>query len=1175
MIQEVNLLNISIFKGKKYIPVFFRIKNEAFNLIYNKKSVDISWIFFMKIFFYKFSEANSDVLKQFFDVRMFSNDKNKGEVVFSESGRKLYFNHPNQRDNIVKFFNNSYMMSYSSCYNNLLIVKKVTKNTTFNDFKIYVCLKEDVYKKEFFDKLELLKKNMQKKIKIKNANFVSGYINRIIFNNDEKITNYIDYEFKKRKLIGEISLNNEQNCFITNYMKEELHRLKLCPDNFYPYEDKIFAVGLVLYAKKYYNKKHNGEFWPYFKNEYDIKFDGSEQRIINNVFEKTMKKYNKIYFDNTTSKIDNITMHSFVADNSADQLLDFLYDFYRLDLCRNIENLYTNEGTESFNFLIESMENGVANVMSHTSLLLQFKEIKGIYRSKIKRILRLIDSSFWNDDYKINDNGNRINHLMNLWLNNSHSHFQKDKKFVKKSFLNKKGEILYHQPTFSIKFSFNKLKIILPQQRLINFTQDDFPEWKIKSNGNFETILDVEYFKDSIGFYTNKMEIEIPFKELLNRFEFELLNGDKIINKYVIEEDCIRFFDLNGHFIDYKKKILPEGQIISFSSSNEYPYIDTNFDSQIAEPFFVKSMNLFKGQIIILENNYGIQVGQKISEGYNEVMPVSGVKLKYETAFYNVYNKLPKLIFQANSNQLKGASLSINGKQNKIEKYKEIKLIDNVNTLFYLIDLNDYINDEGLYDIFLNYPRQNYNKVFESIAYLKNFNYKFVNAPYIFKTVGTLEIPSLSFVKPDIDDGVLEINEKIMRFTFNFAEKNINDSNYCKLIENEKLKLKYKLNNLIYDIYFEIPAFFWKYSENDQWNVQAPSNIFLKNLKSKINKLYVKGPFNFYNSFISLPDDVEIADEESEIKFKGGIYQFYDISNLYYWLKNNVDSIYKEVYININNSKFKLFDVVCKSKINNVSLVADFEKNKIIGKVDIEGNETYYANLLYENNVIGEEIPIINNEFSYECELKEGTYKVFIYEIIDNDEDNFGFNNESILLNKNPFLKQLINLNQLENCKIKIYGFHDKENKLIPIKLGKKYYLLNLEKTSYKDFIKEYNDPEIIYGIWSNNIDINNFEQMDNFIYYYADLCFLYNDGTPYPSMKVLIVFTEKNNPNSIIILTKDFEENYASLEIDLIKRKFLTYKGYKNYSSLEKKNCFLFYDDEYVYDIEIMEKNQ
>ena len=38
-------------------------------------------------------------------------------------------------------------------------------------------------------------------------------------------------------------------------------------------------------------------------------------------------------------KIDNISMHSFVTKQCAPQFSDYLFDFWRIDLWRNIDNM--------------------------------------------------------------------------------------------------------------------------------------------------------------------------------------------------------------------------------------------------------------------------------------------------------------------------------------------------------------------------------------------------------------------------------------------------------------------------------------------------------------------------------------------------------------------------------------------------------------------------------------------------------------------------------------------------------------------------------------------------------------------------------------------------------------------------------------------------------------------
>ncbi len=436
LIREVDFKDISSYKNTKVLPVFMQYGMDCYEIATNLRNSKNSWQIFQKIFYYKFYEQFKEYVDSLMDVRLFTSSKSDGRILFSHTDKTFHNEKATEKDTAIKFGKLAYIAVFQKHHNNLIVLKKIIRDTKLKDFKLFVAFEEDLSKEKFKKDLEAIKKKFGWKrkspYKIKKGNLVVGHINGLILSEEEKLIKYIRNEFARKILLGDIILNENQEKVLDKYMKIQLNRLILSSSDFKPDYSRTFALGLVRYAMRNYNKRHTGDFWPHFMNDYGIEINPSKQKILHDEFEMIMYRYQKIYEKNASNKIDNITMHSFVADNSAFQLFDYLFDFWRLDLGRNSDNLNNQEeGEEAFKVLIAAMQDGTKDVMAHTSLLLNFKKTKVVFKNRIKRILKLMNESFWNDT-KINETGNIINHILNQMITDYNGAFKKEKKYFSK-----------------------------------------------------------------------------------------------------------------------------------------------------------------------------------------------------------------------------------------------------------------------------------------------------------------------------------------------------------------------------------------------------------------------------------------------------------------------------------------------------------------------------------------------------------------------------------------------------------------------------------------------------------------------------------------------------------------------------------------------------------------------
>ena len=409
---KVDFRNIDRVGWSKFSPAILVFDKTIFKLS--------SWKALLKIFYYLCYKADSESIEYF--------DSLKGSYISVINGRfsRVYRNTAQPILQIeqkyifsstqfsaydgVKFSKTCYVSCYEtstpnrftgleySVIDNLTVINQVVKDLKLKRPVIYLSNPEADLKTIESEKGKIIKKLTDKfckdRIKEKNARYFIAHINGEVLSPEEKFYKRINTEFDKKVLLGDIAISEAEEKHLHDYMANYLSILvKNTGSVSIPFYPKIFAFGLVRYAMKYYGR---GTFFPYFKHEYGIELNAANQGQLHDIFQYIMAKYGKLYDENAATKIDNINMHCFVTDRCAPQFFDYVFDYWRLDLNRNIENIYGEGGPALFNRLINEIEannfTAVNNIMKHTSMALAMSEKSG--RMRIKRFLQLIDKCF-------------------------------------------------------------------------------------------------------------------------------------------------------------------------------------------------------------------------------------------------------------------------------------------------------------------------------------------------------------------------------------------------------------------------------------------------------------------------------------------------------------------------------------------------------------------------------------------------------------------------------------------------------------------------------------------------------------------------------------------------------------------------------------------------------------
>ena len=1050
----------------------------------------------------------------------------------------------------IKFSPELYIKVYNSGIKNIRLLEKVKFFSGEKNFDVYfvksdkngIDLEEVTKAKDKY--ISKLRKN--KGLKLGRTQHLVAYINGRIYNRTEKFYKYVEREFEHRKLLGDIDIGENED-ILKQYMGTEIEKI-ISGNNIISHE-KVFAYGLVYAALKNYSNK---TFWPHIEREYGVKISAVYQKRINEEYFRILKKYGKVLYDGEVDHIQNICMHAFVCNKCLNQFYNYLFDFWRIDLSRNIENISDDNGNDLFNILIkEIIRNEYSNtqdIMLHTTLALKVNPIG--CKNRIRRILKMIDNSYWNEQ-SFSDSKNRFVYLFEEWKLDKKSAYNKEIKRIKGSVLRTKGEKLLSSPTIIHNRISDSFALSLPKQILRDCEENEKPVWYIVVNEKISCV-EPELLNGKIGVFTEKTQLYIDKFDIFKKIQVVLKSEKRVYYRRTIKENEVRFFDKMDRNVQVYNDYIPkEVQYAIVKKGYSLKYLNGNFTNVDTNKRGVNyyTINAKSGDILVLPNNQVVQIGKTFEEGLVGKNIVFGVKAKKNDIYFDVGIDLEQIYIKTDKKKFNGTSIKILKNYNDFyfgkvvdKKYTEFKMSEEVEEIYgYIIDLKDYIRDEGIYSVEISVPGRQVDKY--DICYIDNFRFVFEGAPYIFEDYARIEFPDdLEIVTDENWDEFL--GQKSLEFSLDEYGKEENP-----YVKNQKLCLNYKLVDTELELEFEIPALFWKYKKMDNWSIQRPREIHLKKLPKKI---YFTGGLRWELVSFFIHDETEI--QKAHIEYKDGL-MCLKTDDLSIALNRKYD--FREININIGDINERFVTVLCKSVIRSQSISGDLEKNKIFGNFDIHGSSDYIVTVKYGEEIVEEDIPLVNGKFELECEVKSGLYTIIVYEI----EDDDGIDAVSYEIGRYDL--RLLNINNLEGEDLKIWNVHSKDEKYNGLAIAKDYFICNLEKLSYKLDIKDRVE------LYSYLYDIDDERLISKFQYYKGKL---YTHG--YNNVKeeigeiLMILDNPKDISKALIYALEDnccypllYNSNRNKLEVDeqLINKR-------------EKKYIKVLDDDLYEMCIEIKE---
>lgn len=1120
-----------IVKGKDYYPAL---------IVINKKMYKVdNWHDALKIlmYFHCYKAGKLSTIESFAD----RTDKTK------YSGYLHSDKWAEENQFFAKFSPNMYIRVVQNDASNYETLDKI--HHWIGDFDCYVIRKNKGWSE--LDCSELVEqkiKDLKEKTNYKNGSIkrLLASINARVLNDKEKLFLKIERKFDKVVFIGDIEIAPEEEKYLKEYMNK---MLKYVQKNERVNEhEKVFAFGMVRAALKRYK---SNTFWPYVKEEYGVQIPGNYQSTVNKCFKNILTKYNKLYLDEGSNYLQNMCMHAFVCDECADQLFDYIFEFWRIDLSRSIENMTGEDGSSLFDVLLDEIESNEEvsrqDVMSHTTMALKMNR-RGC-QTRFRNILKMIDRAYWNNA-NYSGSKNRISVLFTKWVNNKKSLFYKE---FKNSFERRRvgrGEKLLSKPLILFEQNSSNFKLFMPKQILRRCGTDEHPKWRITIDRTVVREFEPELVQGKVSLYTNECAIRLDGKDLYKRIDLSLYSERANYYKWTISSSDCRFFNAKGRCIEHGYDYISKEACIAFVKKEyQLRYLNGSFKEQeiINDISCVYAFDANDGDIFILPNNHALPVGRQLDEGIVGNSRVEGVSAVFENEHYQITSHREKVFFKASKKQLNGASIKLYKNNSEVyfgklisKDYIEFLLDESIDDVYgYFIDLKDYVNENGLYHLELSIP--NSKTIRSSACYIENFDFRFDNAPYLFEEAGTICFSKESGIVTNKEWESVK-NEKRLSFIFEENESN----NY---VRNRALILKHHLNQNDVSLEFRLPILYWRYSLMDDWEFSKPNDIDFKDIPSRI---FITSGIDLSEAKLHIENDDDL--EESEFKVS------HDENGYYFRMTDVISNINREkesrtLNIVIAGKEMEFFKIVCKSRVESKNITGDFKTNKIYGNYDIIGSSDYSVNIYFEEEMIEEEVPVIDGKFEIECNVKEGKYRIELYEI---EEDDSGFDSTLILLDKEEL--ELVDPYNLERKTLRIRRIKYGGSKFAPIQLANIYWIVSLHKLNYQKDILE----KIEFDIWT--YDTEDTETLSQFTYYEGMITYETENGLKELG-KGLIIFDNAMNAGNVIVEVFD-DEGYKTLIYSSTKRKLL--KSSNELTSYERKKAKSLDDDKYRFEIEI-----
>ena len=827
----------------------------------------------------------------------------------------------------------------------------------------------------------------------------------------EKLLRRVSREFSRRKLVGDIAVSDEEFELLIKHMRNVY--LELYKNRSFVHMDAAFCTALVQIGIRYYNR---GNYWSHFEKLLNFGFYNTNHRKwINDAFVNTMKRYNRILLSET-ELVSSILMHGFVADNYTNDFFDFLFAYYRIDLDRDISRL----DRESLDILVENIKRNDNTARTYQIVEQTANAVRTNTRgskTRIRRYLRLIDKAFWGEPLP-EKTGNRLTKAFLVWQEQSRD-FDIEKK--RSTGAGRRGAKHYSSPYLMFDQKSFAFSLRIPAQ-MVRFEDAEGLYWSVVVNGR-ESLIEENPCAAVTGYKTDEHVLPVKADDLLSAFQMELRNTEGRLRLFKIPAAPIRFFDDDGYL--YTDNVIDEGEAVSFSGLDFVPVSDAIEDYVTLNSLRMTYYSFVTGDIVSLPDGKPISVGNRIQEGILPRYRVGGVTASDDKL--PVYSAAPSVLIKAQAKRAAGMAIAVNGKIYKADDYwdriQSFELMDRSGETGYIIHLADWgCCEDGLYSVTIDIPNDQTIRQWQFML-IEGMDFRFEDAPYVFKPIGTLCTP----------DGLL------FEKTGDIEDSNTDDdgNHWSFRIGTERDDVKLLYNGV--ELSFEVPALQYCF-QGGEWSCERPVGIWHTDFQPVLQVKYPASRITF--SLDDSGDDDDDADHsvtftkiQERNRFECDLNTFKSCFNR--------DVAKRKIYLSLPGVEkpVSFLDVHTRSIFVSGMLTENYETETIDGTFDIVGKANYFVDLHFKGEKLADKEPIVDGKISIKSKLRSGSY---IAQIFEAEEDEFGFG-DLIYYEIGVRRLELVNARDLTGKSLKVVSLYKADDPGNVLKLKRTYAIYNLE----------------------------------------------------------------------------------------------------------------------------------
>ena len=826
-----------------------------------------------------------------------------------------------------------------------------------------------------------------------------------------KLCKRINREITKKKYISDIRITEQEYSMLRGYLHyavKMLNKTGVAPD------DAMFAAAMINVAIKAYRE---GNFWGNFFKEIQLNPNTNHQRNIGVKFYDVLEKYDLARVD-AGEYVQNILLHCFVSDYYANSYFDFLFNFYRIDLDRDISRL----DTDTMRALMDSIcsEENVGRtymLVQHIGQAMAANRRGATIR--IRNHMKLLDKFFWDDSFEINTT-HRLNNLMQKWARSSAEVISEMETF---STGRRRGAKRFAAPFIAFDDESRECVLTIPAQSIKRYdTEEIF--WK--ASGAINRKFDVELSESVIGYKVHESMWDIPMSLALSDIQLELMTAEgEVIKRFPIKGADVRFFDDEGYPVNAKN--IKVGEVVSISKENTEIKSSALYDTDIIDGMLISFFHFEFEDILRMPNGKVVIVGKpEITNSIAGKGRIEGAACQLNDTKYDLYGKVPYLVLRMKEEKFNGTAVTINGRRHRLGDldFESFTIDDRTGDSGYYVDLGSYLGErDDLYRISVDIPGGA--TPHWEFVYIKGFEVSFEEAPYVFEPRGTVVFAD----HIEIND----INESCER------EPGVNGFKFEINDIGRNLAFNTTVGDKTVDISVPVPAFFIRNADGE-WDSRIPTPVWHADLPDVIDLSVPHHNIKLYM------DDVlsDSGDTEREITYRknqGDDHILCDITKFKSYLSG--DDIARQLRMRFGDVDMNLMTIIIHSKVISLQIIGDYDANEMIVNADISGKAAYYVDIHKAGELIIEKAPLLNGTAKISHEIGNGIYEVEVFELV---EDESGFGGEDYY-SIGLYNQEMINPYDMTDRSFRIIQIEGAENtsEILPLKL--RFNVLDLKRT--------------------------------------------------------------------------------------------------------------------------------